>query len=191
MRDRKRRSVSKTDPGLNKTKSKTGEFLMAQPNNSALTRGNFMFLNLRKALCLAGSAAASGRLLRRTAAVLFLAIGFGLLAGVHALAMPTLMHEDATNYDGNWGNTTLNNFFVMGGSERMLIVCVADESGNPVDSVTLSSGAGLTYVGGKTHWEGANHTTSMWILMDADMPADGAYNITASGGEEVSIVAML
>jgi len=46
-------------------------------------------------------------------------------------------------------------------------------------------------VGGYAELDGYGNATSMWVILDADLPADDTYDIVVSGGDKPSVAAML
>ena len=112
-----------------------------------------------------------------------------LAAGPSLAVAPSLLNSAAV--DGNTsGGNVLSNFTISSGSDRILIVAVDDEKKTHVASVSLGS-IPMTYVGGYAEPYGVGNTTSLWVVLEADLPADGAYDITVSGGGKPSVAAML
>ena len=134
--------------------------------------------------------AGRGRSWMRVLRVLLFGAAFGLAAVHSAAASPSLLQRDAV--DGNTsGGNTLPEFSIKSGSNRILIVAVDDEEPAHVTSVMLGS-VPMTYVGGQiAEPSGTGNATSLWVILDADLPADGDYDIVVSGGDKPSVAAML
>ncbi len=131
----------------------------------------------------AGGGRSSMRMLR----ILLFAAAFCLAAVQSATAItaiPSLLNNDAI------GDKTLSDFTISSGSDRILIVAVDDEEKSHVDSVMLG-GILMDPVGGYVETAENGNATSLWVILDAGLPADGDYDIVVSGGDKPSVAAML
>jgi|GEM_PF-725231 len=59
------------------------------------------------------------------------------------------------------------------------------------DDFSVQVGIPMTSVGRYTETDGLGNSTSMWVILDEDLPADGAYDIVVNGGNQPSVAAML
>jgi len=133
--------------------------------------------------------AGRGRSWIRLPRVLLLAAACCLAAVPSDAAEPSLLNSAAV--DGNTaGGNTLPGFSISSGANRMLIVAVDDEKQTHVTAVSLGS-VPMTLVGGYAEPDGLGNATSLWMILDADLPADGAYDVVVSGGNKPSVAAML
>ncbi len=175
----------------NKNRLESGEILMGNPNK---TNRNTEYSNHLKisAVGLHGRKSDVGcQSLLRIMLVFWLAAGFCLAAGQNAVAVPTQLGSTVAVNGITLHGNTLSNFTISSGSDRILIVTVDDEEPTHVTSVMMGSVA-MTYVGGQiAEPGGTGNTTSMWVILDEDLPPDGAYDIVVTGGDKPSVAAML
>ena len=90
---------------------------------------------------------------------------------------------------GTAGGTTAHTLTTS--SNRAVLVLVDDESTTQATGVTYN-GVAMTLVASSTATTGAGNASSMWMILEADLPVGGAsYNVSVSGldaGASVSVI---
>ena len=101
----------------------------------------------------------------------------------------TVNIETGNVAQGNAGGTTSHTLTTK--ENRGVIVLIDDESETQASAVTYNS-VSMTLVDSSTATTGAGNASSMWFILDADLPVGGAsYNVSVTGldsGASVSVV---
>ncbi|HHP7234254.1 MAG TPA: PilC/PilY family type IV pilus protein [Desulfobacterales bacterium] len=90
----------------------------------------------------------------------------------------------------NGSDDTSATVTITSGSNRMLIVCLDAEGTTGINSVRID-GRDLTKVAEMVETAGAGNATSMWVMLDTDLPAAGTYSFTVDAGTTAPSLAVM